>query len=150
MKENKIIRNLTKFFVGRINREYLNPAKVRSLKMLFFDCIPRKCKLSLHKTRFKLLKRSRHYRLFDRGIEDYEKEINIVQVLRDLRYYKAAVKKLMSEKPKKLRDEIENNRNRIVKILDTQKTLLSGDDLMQSDDSHRFTSDDEENDGQPA
>ena len=42
-----------------------------------------------------------------------------MKVLRDLRYYKAAVEKLMSEKPKKVRDEMNKKRNRLVKLTHT-------------------------------
>ena len=70
--------------------------------MLFFDSVKscsRKWAHSLNQSKFSPIKRTTHYRLFDEGLKKYEKETSIVEVLRDLRYYKAAVDGLMSEKP---------------------------------------------------
>ena len=99
-----MLNSLTNYFKGEINKEYLNPNKVRSLKMLFLDSV-KSCSLkwahSLNQSKFSLIKRTTHYRLFDEGLKKYEEETSIVQVLRDLRYYRAAVDGLMSEKPLK-------------------------------------------------
>ena len=95
--------------------------------MLFFDLLPsRTCKSKLNHTRFRLLQRDDHYRHFEAGQKDFEKEINIVKVLRDLRYYKAAVEKLIGEKGKKVRDEMNSKRNRVVN-LEHYKTLQSSE-----------------------
>ena len=70
--------------------------------MLFLDLVKscsHKWAHSLNSSKFSLIKKTTHYRLFDEGLKKYKKEISIVQVLRDLRYYQAAVEGLMSEKP---------------------------------------------------
>ena len=70
-KGNKIKKALTNFFVGRLNTESLNPKKVSSLKMLFFDYLPRSLRSSFNRTRFRLLQRTDHYRHFEAGQKDY-------------------------------------------------------------------------------
>ena len=78
----------------------MNPEKVASLKMLFFDCISSRRRRWFNETQVKFLQRNNHYRLFKQGLHDYNEEINIVNLLRDLRYYKAAVDQLMKNLPK--------------------------------------------------
>ena len=145
---NKIKRALSAFFVGKLNTESLNPRKVNSFKMLLFDLLPRSCRSSFTRTRFRLLQRTDHYRHFEAGQKDFKNEINIVKVLRDLRYYKAAVEKLMSEKPKKVRDEMNKKRNRLVKL--THTTTFDSREIDDwSDESHRLTTEEDDDFGQP-
>ena len=42
-------------------------------------------------------RRTIDYRYFDKGLKDYQKEINIVEVLRQQRYYTAVVKSLIKK-----------------------------------------------------
>ena len=79
----------------------LNPNKISSLKMLFFASIPNSWRDKLNKSPFKCLKRGKNYRRFEKGIEKYEKEIDIVTLIRDLRWLKLAVKELMEDTPQK-------------------------------------------------
>ena len=70
--------------------------------MLFFDLLPsgpKSWKSSLDNSRYKLLKRGKNYRLFEKGIEKYEEEIDIVTLIRNLRWLMMAVTELMKDAP---------------------------------------------------
>ena len=95
----------------------MNPKKVKPLKMMFFDCLPLRNRKWFSDTNIEFLKRNKHYRLFSQGLIDYKKEINIVNLLRDLRYYKAAVNRLMKDLPKSVRDAMQEQRSRTVDLL---------------------------------
>ena len=77
----------------------LIPTKISSFKMLFFAAIPIAWRDKFNKNRFKCLKRGNNYRLFEKGILKYEEEIDIVNLIRDLRWLKLAVNELMGERP---------------------------------------------------
>ena len=97
-ENNKIKRALTEYFTKDVNKkgkEQLDPNRLSSLKMLLFDLIPRWCKNRLTNSKCGPLARTQRYKYFENGLKDYEDEINIVEVLRNLRYYNAAVKKLL-------------------------------------------------------
>ena len=74
-----------------------NPNKISSMKMLFFAAIPNLWRERLNNNRFKCLRRGKNYRLFEKGIKKYEEEIDIVTVIRDMRWLKIAVNELMEE-----------------------------------------------------
>ena len=74
---------------------------MNSLKMLFFAAIPNTWRDKLNESRFKCLRRGENYRLFERGITKYEEEIDIVKLIRDLRWLKLAVKELMEVIPER-------------------------------------------------
>ena len=76
--------------------------------MLLFDIIPARCAHALNNTKFIPIRRTNHYRLFDEGLRKFKREVDIIRVLRDLRYYKGAVENLMSEKPKELQEKMKN------------------------------------------
>ena len=73
----------------------LNPKKVSSLKMLFFESIPNSWRERLIKTKYRCLRRGKNYTKFEDGIKQYEEEIDIVTLIRDLRWLKMAVNDLM-------------------------------------------------------
>ena len=77
----------------------LNPSKISSIKMLFFDLIPKSWRKSLEDSGYKLLRRGENYRLFEKGIMEYQEEIDIVTMIRDLRWLKMAVKELIEDAP---------------------------------------------------
>ena len=92
--DNVLQRKLTNFFrskVDEVGKEQMNPDKVGSLKMLLFDIIPWRCKRALTGNKHGPFSRTTNYRYFDKGLKDFENEINIVEVLRELRFYKVAV-----------------------------------------------------------
>ena len=95
-------------FRQKVHLEDLDPDKINSIKNLFFDCLPQKSIKSFNRTECQSFKRSEQYRLFDEALKKYNEEIDIVRMMRDLRYYKVAVEKLMSQQPKKVQDEIED------------------------------------------
>ena len=72
----------------------LKPSKISSLKMLFFAALPDSWKNKLNNSRCKCLKRGKDYRLFENGIKEYEKEIDIVTLIRELRWLKMAMTEL--------------------------------------------------------
>ena len=51
-KGNVLMRGLTNFFKQEIDKEYLNYKKVTSLKMLFFDCLPKKYRSKFDNAKF--------------------------------------------------------------------------------------------------
>ena len=51
-KGSVLMRGLANFFKQEIDKEYLNYKKVTSLKMLFFDCLPKKYSSKFDNTRF--------------------------------------------------------------------------------------------------
>ena len=93
------------YFKQRIETN-LDNNKVSSLKMLLFDCLPRRHRSIFNNSSFTCLKRSTEYRLFEEGMRKYEDEINIVRLIRDQRWILSAVKKLMSEKSGEYRKEV--------------------------------------------
>ena len=100
-----------------MNRK-LDPNKLSPFKMLLFDMIPTRWARSLANwKKCKCLHRSDEYRNFEAGLKQYKAEINIVRLLRDFRYIKASVDKLLSEKPQKLRDELKRMRSKNIELL---------------------------------
>ncbi len=77
----------------------LYPTKISSCKMLFFDLIPNSWRKEIKTSRYKLLRRGENYMLFEKGIQKYEKEIDIVALIRDLRWLKLVVKELIVDIP---------------------------------------------------
>ena len=70
----------------------LNPQKVSSMKMRFFAMIPAKWRSQFDK--IGCLKRNENYEKFEKGIKQYEEAIDIMNLLRDLKLLKLAVKEL--------------------------------------------------------
>ena len=125
---------MSTFFEKKINREYLNENKVSPLKMLFFDCLSSKLKVRFENSR--ILRRNYQYRLFAQGFSDFKDEIDVVKLLRNLRYYKAAVKRLMKAQPQEVRDEIFKKRETVISL--DKKSASEDQDLDQeSSDSQR-------------
>ena len=83
--------------------------------MLLFDYIPRGCKKQLNHNCGPLT-RTQRYKYFENGRKGYKHEINIVEVLRTLRYYNAAVEKLLKNQPKKILDELLAQKNRMLNL----------------------------------
>ena len=79
----------------------LNSTKISSLKMLFFAAIPNSWREKLNESSCKCLRRGKNYRLFEKGIKSFEDEIDIVKLIRELRWLKMAVKELMDEIPER-------------------------------------------------
>ena len=71
-----LLKGVSNFLKKEINKEYLNPNKVSSLKMLFFDCLSSKIRSRFNNS--KILRRTQHYKLFKEGLADYRAEIDIV------------------------------------------------------------------------
>ena len=125
---------MSTFFEKKINREYLNENKVSPLKMLFFDCLSSKLKVRFENSR--ILRQNYQYRLFAQGFSDFKDEIDVVKLLRNLRYYKAAVKRLMKAQPQEVRDEIFKKRETVISL--DKKSASEDQDLDQeSSDSQR-------------
>ena len=79
---------------------------VRSLKMLFFALIPKTYKLSLNKSRLSCLRRDLKYQQLEVGLKNFEDSIDVVKLLRQIRWNSVALKKLMKEKPTSFRDDV--------------------------------------------
>ena len=79
----------------------LKPNKISSMKMLFFAALPNSWRDKLNENKCKCLRRGENYRMFEKGIKKYEEEIDIVTLIRDLRWLKLAVTELMDEIPAK-------------------------------------------------
>ena len=62
----------------------LKPDSVSSLKMLFFASIPESLKTKLEGGCSACLRRGKDYISFDNGIKQYNEEIDIVKIIRDL------------------------------------------------------------------
>lgn len=75
----------------------LNPKKVSSLKMLFFAAIPDSWRKKLSESPIKCLRRGKNYNMFEKGIQRYEEEIDIVKLIQELRWLKLAVIELMED-----------------------------------------------------
>ena len=76
---------------------HLQPTKISSFKMLLFAALPNTWRYRLNDNRFKCLRRGKNYREFEKGILKYEEEIDIVKLIRDLRWLKLAVNELMGD-----------------------------------------------------
>ena len=81
-KSNKLMKAIRGYFTKKLESN-LNNREVSSLKMLLFDCLPRKHRNMFNDSSFKCLKRTTEYRLFEEGMRKYEEEINIVRLIRD-------------------------------------------------------------------
>ena len=57
-----LMKGMSNYFKKEIDKEYLNPKKVTSLKMLFFNCIPKRFVSKFDNS--KILRRTDQYRLF--------------------------------------------------------------------------------------
>ena len=87
---------------------------VSSIKMWFFDCLTKRCRRALNEIKFKPLRRSEHYRSFDKGLKEYYDEVNIVNLLRELRYLKAAIRTLMKDKSLDLQNHIQRRKTKVI------------------------------------
>ena len=79
--------------------------------MLFFNCLTKRCKESFENYRYPFT-RSRSYRSFDKALESYLEEVDIVNFINDLRYLKKATKELMSKEPAELSERVKKNRRK--------------------------------------
>ena len=79
--------------------------------MLFFNCLTKKCKKAFENYR-QPFKRSRSYRFFDKALNSYLEEVDIVNFINDLRYLKKATKELMSKEPAELSERVKKNRRK--------------------------------------
>ena len=87
----------------------IDHTKVRSLKMLFFALIPKTYKMSLNTSRLSCLRRDLKYQRLEVGVKNYEESIDVVKLLRQIRWNSVALKKLMKEKPTSFRDDVQKH-----------------------------------------
>ena len=98
----------------------LDKSQVSTLKMLFFDCLSERCSRRLSDG---LCKKSKSHRQFDDGIVSYLKEVDIVNVLFELRSLKAIKKALLVEMPH-LKQKVKKQRRKTFVIERTQQIQL--------------------------
>ena len=73
--------------------EFLKQKHVNPLKMFFFDLLPNKCKNFFKRSI--LCRRSKSYIYFEKGINQYLEEIDIVKLLQEIRYLRTATLELV-------------------------------------------------------
>ena len=97
--------------------------------MLFFNCLTKKCKKAFENYR-QPFKRSRSYRFFDKALNSYLEEVDIVKLLNELRYLKKATSELMS-KNKKLLKRVDSNRR--MTIVTEATTIIELTDIQHEE-----------------
>ena len=69
--------------------------------MLLHKLVPEKFQRSLRSKKCYFIQKTDTYELFDRGLRQYEEEINIVRLMRTLRYNCAVIDQILKERPLK-------------------------------------------------
>ena len=86
---------MDKMFHGKINDAIadnkLDYSKLSTAVMLFHSIVPKSCQADLKSSRFCCLQKKEMYQLFEKGVKDYENEINIVKTMRQARYNNAVI-----------------------------------------------------------
>lgn len=73
--------------------------------MLFFDCLAESCKRRLNKCFFKPCERSKPYIYFEKGIDAYLSEVDIVNLIQEIRYLKT-VANVVTKQNEELRTKV--------------------------------------------
>ena len=68
--------------------------------MLFFNCLTKSCKKFFKKVDCRPFKRSDSYVYFERGLNQYLEEIDIVNIIKELRNFNAALEIMKTSNPK--------------------------------------------------
>ena len=110
----------------------IDHTKISSLKMLFFALVPKTFKLSLNTSRLSCLRRGLKYQKLEVGMKNFEENIDVVKLLRQIRWNSVAIKNLMKEKSISFRNDVQRH---------SQFTILMNKDgsgsSSDSEESHR-------------
>ena len=74
-----------------LDEKKLDYTQLSTFKMLIHSLIPRKCQKNLRSKKCLCLRKTDVYQLFDKGLKQYENEINIVKLMRTIRYNNAVI-----------------------------------------------------------
>ena len=105
-----IMESISQSVVKTLKTEVNNTidhTKISSLKMLFFALVPKTFKLSLNTSRLSCLRRDLKYQQLEVGLKNFEDSIDVVKLLRQIRWNSVALNKLMKEKATSFRDDVQ-------------------------------------------
>ena len=92
--------------LNETTNEHIDHTKLKPMKMLFFNCLPKAWRARFNRTRFRCFRRSLKYRLLEDGNKRYVTEIDVVKVIRDQRWIRVGVKALLKLQSAEFRQNV--------------------------------------------